>query len=639
MQKKVVVFNFFIMMALVFTACNPEDEYLRQVYSKSQRKWAIQGLRSIKDEIVNKDKVCEKLLNLDKTPDAGLGIEAAGRIGCDDDKWIKRLEEIAEPCFKTLSVHNLNTLKSIARAIGMMEAEKGIDLLERYFSIETPEQLATGQREKHESVVKQLAIESLSEMPEASKHLVPKILEVFTSDKEDFGTKHNTAKVLGEFQAPASVGPLVDAMYYEEQGYSLFRPARESLIKLGKYAEDKLIEVYKGNNPKVNKIMDENKERALKKFCPEFVDKADNEKELQKCEAYHKYKATEAQIEATKMIKPATVLADIRSQKAVDMLQKTLEEQLATDKKMPFLVEHLSVHLAKIGDFKATSTLRKMIDKDFILQDQSKQQRGMSRKQKELAKRGQEVSVRMRGARALAILGDMSAVPSLEKAAFSDVPSALDMENLRHYFYETKIWASRAYTKMLSDKEKAEKFIKMAEKSIETWQSRFDEINKDAKKIVDEKYSKASEKPEKEVLEKELETQAKRHPMYDSTKRAIRYMKRAIIRAETAKKCGKDVKCYAEILDNDKAKDAEVEKAVNMIAYNNKMGDFADKLKKVFYHEEPFVRESLADAMLKTEDKKFIPILREALDKEGDKVEYAKAMQEFRAILSYMESL
>ncbi|MFO7735589.1 MAG: hypothetical protein R6W70_05160, partial [bacterium] len=52
-----------------------------------------------------------------------------------------------------------------------------------------------------------------------------------------------------------------------------------------------------------------------------------------------------------------------------------------------------------------------------------------------------------------------------------------------------------------------------------------------------------------------------------------------------------------------------------------------------------YVRESLADSMLKTEDKKFIPILREALDKEGDKVEYAKAMQEFRAILSYMESL
>ena len=63
------------------------------------------------------------------------------------------------------------------------------------------------------------------------------------------------------------------------------------------------------------------------------------------------------------------------------------------------------------------------------------------------------------------------------------------------------------------------------------------------------------------------------------------------------------------------------------------------KNKPVMKHSEPYVRDAFAIALLKTEDPGFVPLLDEVLKAEGDKVEYASAMKEYKAISSYLSSV
>lgn len=239
MNLRNLIFLVVISITMILVSCNPEDEFLGKLYSKDSRNYAIQELKKLKGKIVNMNKTCTKLLNLDKTPEAGVAILTAGELGCTQS--VQRIGEIVDECLATMNVRNLKTLENAAMSLGLLAQPEGIPILAKYFTIDTPEQMAVGMREKAESVAKRAAIEALSKMPNESKHLVPEILKVFESKKEDFGTKYTTAGVLGEWRDPTTVRPLVTSLFYEEKGFSLFPEARKSLVKLGKLAEDELV--------------------------------------------------------------------------------------------------------------------------------------------------------------------------------------------------------------------------------------------------------------------------------------------------------------------------------------------------------------------------------------------------------------
>ena len=635
MKLKSLMLLVLIPVAMMLVSCNPEDEYLGKLYSKDTRNYAIQGLKKMKGEIVNMDKACTKLLRLDKTPEAGLAVLTAGEIGCTQS--VDRISQIVDECLATTNVRNLKTLESAAMAFGLLEQPASVPTLAKYFTLQTPEVLAPGMREKAESVAKRAAIEALAKMPNESKHLVPEILKVFDSKIEDFGTKYTTAGLLGEWRDPATVRPLVTALFYEEQGFSLFPEARKSLIKLGKMAEDELIKAYNGENPKVNEIQNANKERATKQFCPEYLGNEEAKKKGE-CPKDDEYVATIASIETTTKLKTSIVLADIRSKQAVDMVIKELETQLATDKKQPFLAEHLAVQLAKFGDFKATDTLLKMVSKQFTKEaaKKSKNQTKEEKAQAKLADRGQEISIMMKGAEALAILGDPKALPYLEDVIKQKPVSEYNEMNEKIIFYEATVWAADALTRMVSDPEMADRFITKAK-----------EIIAEGEKYVANVEKKAAEKVKKELpvgqeiskvdMDKKVKTESRLDVNYDSTNKTVEMFKRFVDRANAAKECKADNACYVAKLGDKNP--AVVEKAVYMLGYSGKLGDYKEQLRPVMKHAEPYVREAMSIALLKTEDKGFAPILDEVLKAEGDKVEYAAAMKEFKAISSYLSSV
>jgi len=627
---------FMVIAALLFSvSCNPEDEYLQKLYPKESRTYALQSLKKMKNEIVNKEKTCEKILTLDKTPEAGAAVLTAGELGCDMS--VPRIGEIVDECFASINVRNLKTLESAAMALGLLQKPEGVPILAKYFTLNTPAELAAGTREKSESVAKRAAIEALSKMPADSKHLVPDVLKVFDSPVEDFGTKYTTAGVLGEWQDPSTVKPLVTALFYEEQGFSLFPEARKSLIRLGKLAEEELIKAYGGQNPAVNKMQDENKERATKQFCPEYLNNEEAKKKGE-CPKDDEYMATIASIETTTKLKTSIVLADIRSKQAVDMVISELEAQLATEKKQPFLAEHLAVQLAKFGDFKATDTLLKMVSKKFTKNVAKKKAGSLSKEeiaQAKLADRGQEISIVMKGAEALAILGDPKALPYLAEIAKQKPMSEYNEMNEKIYFYESVVWAADAYTRMITDPTASQEFIKFAEEMVSEGEKYVANVEKKAKESI-MKETKGSSMKEEDLLKK-VNSQARLDVNYDSTNKTVEMFKRFIVRSKLAQECGSETACYVKKLaDKDPA---VVEKSVYMIGYSGDIKHYKEQLKPVFRHSEPYVREALSVALLKTEDKGFIPIIEEVLKDEGDKVEYALAMREFKAISSYLSSI
>jgi hypothetical protein len=144
-------------------------------------------------------------------------------------------------------------------------------------------------------------------------------------------------------------------------------------------------------------------------------------------------------------------------------------------------------------------------------------------------------------------------------------------------------------------------------------------------------------KLEADKLKKQIAAQSQMDVNYGSTKKALAMTKRFIARAKLGLKCGEKTECYVAAL---KSKiPAEVEKAVYMIGFSGRLGMYKTQLTPVFRHKEPFVREALTVALLKTEDKGFIKIIADALSAEGDKVEYARANKELHAISSYLSSL
>ena len=631
MKFKILMLLTLLATMAVSVACNPEDEYLRQLYPKESRTYAIQELKKMKDQIVDLDEVCRKILTLDKTPQAGMAVLAAGELGCT--MKIERIGEIVDECLNNINVRNLKTLESSAMAFGLLKQPESVPILAKYFTIKTPERLAEGMREKQESVAKRAAIEALSKMPEASKHLVPEVLKIFDSKIEDFGTKYTTAGVLGNWQDPSTVRPLVTSLFYEEQGFSLFPQSRESLIKLGKLAEAELLKAYNGQNPSVNKLQDANKDRATKKFCPEYLN--EEVKKKGECPKHGEWEATIASIETTKKLKTSIILADIRSKQAVDVVISELEAQLATDEKQPFLAEHLAVQLAKFGDFKATDTLLKMVSSKYT-KNKAKEKKKLTddeKKQLKLANKGQEVSILMKGAEALAILGDPKAIPYLMELAMKEPMSEYNMMNEKIVFYEASVWAADAFTRMVQDPAQAEKFIAYGDKFIADGEKYVANVEDKVKKEI----LRENKDAEKDDLDKKIKGQAKLDVNYESTKRAVTMFKRFVARAKLAQKCGTDLKCYASSLQS-KEPD-EVEKAVYMIGYSGDMGHYKEQLKPAFVHKEPWVREAVAVALLKTEDKGFLPIIEDVVSKEGDKVEYAKALKEYKAIESYLSSI
>jgi len=627
-------------VALLFASCrNPEDPYLGKLYSKESRTWAINQIIKEKDRIVNKEKTVKKLLSLDKTPDIPMALSAVGQIG--DPIAIPRIAEIVDECMKTLNVRNLKTLEAAALALGQIGDPNAAPILGKYFTIQTPEGLAAGQREKPESVAKRAAIEALSKMPEAGKQYVPQIMQVFESKYEDFGTKYTTAGVIGEFGDPSVVKSLVTALFYEEQGFSLFPQARKSLIRLGKYAEDELIRAYNNQNVAVNELLDKYRDKAMKQFCPEYMDP--EAKKKQTCSKHDEYMATLAGIDATTKIKTSIILADVRSKKAVDLLIRELDDQLSKEKKQPFLAEHLAVSLARFGDFKATDTILRMVSKKFALKA-AKEKKG-EKKDKEakiaekLALRGQEISIRMKGAEALGILGDRKALPYLLEAINAPEDKEQNVEGQWIIFYEPKIWAADAYTRMLEDPKAAEDFIKKAEKFIASGKEYIKKVEAKALAELDKqnKGNKDYAAMTPEDKEKKVKAQAGLDPNYDSTIRAVGLMERFSKRASAVAACGSDIACYAKKLGDKEP--AVVEQAVYAIGLAHKMSQYKEQLKPVFLHIEPYVRVALTHVLLKNEDKAFIPILEEVLKTEGDKVEYSESSKEFQAIVSYLKSL
>ena len=564
-----------------------------------------------------------------------LAVLTAGEIGCTQS--VDRISEIVNECLATTNVRNLKTLESAAMAFGLLEQPSSVPTLAKYFTLQTPEVLAPGMREKAESVAKRAAIEALAKMPNESKHLVPEILKVFDSKVEDFGTKYTTAGLLGEWRDPSTVRPLVTSLFYEEQGFSLFPESRKSLIKLGKLAEGELIKAYNGENPKVNEIQNANKERATKQFCPEYINNEEAKKKGE-CPKDDEYLATIASIETTTKLKTSIVLADIRSKQAVDMVIKELEGQLATDKKQPFLAEHLAVQLAKFGDFKATDTLLKMVSKQFTKEaaKKSKNQTKEEKAQAKLADRGQEISIMMKGAEALAILGDPKALPYLEDVVKQKPVSEYNEMNEKIIFYEATVWAADALSRMVSDTEMADRFIAKANEIITEGEKYVANVEKKAEEKV-KKELPVGQEISKDDMDKKVKTEARLDVNYDSTNKTVEMFKRFIDRANAARECRADTACYVGKLGDKNP--AVVEKAVYMIGYSGKLGNYKEQIKPVMKHSEPYVREALSIALLKTEDKGYAPILEEVLKSEGDKVEYAAAMKEFKAIASYLSSI
>lgn len=640
MKLKSLMLFVLLPVAMMLVSCNPEDEYLGKLYSKETRNYAIQGLKRLssdengKNLIVNMDKTCSKLLKLDQTPEAGVAVLTAGEIGCHQS--VERIGEIVGKCLENTNVRNLKTLESAAMSFGLLKEPSSVPILAKYFTLVTPEQMAAGMREKAESVAKRAAIEALSNMPNESRHLIPEILKVFESPVEDFGTKYTTAGVLGEWQDPQTVRPLVTSLFYEEKGFSLFPESRKSLIKVGKLAEDELIKAYNGENPKVNEMQDENKKRATLQFCPEYVND-EKAKEKGECPKDDEYTATIASIDTTTKLKTSIVLADIRSKKAVDMVIDELEKQLATDKKQPFLAEHLAVQLAKFGDMKATDTLLKMVSKKFTKNLAKKADHKLSKEevaQAKLADRGQEISIMMKGAEALAILGDPKAIPYLAEVAYQKPVSEYNEMNEKIIFYEANVWSADALTRMISDPADAATFIEKAGTIIADGEKYIAEVEKKSTDQV--KKESPTELPADE-LDKKVKAQARLDVNYDSTNRTVEMFKRFVDRAKTAQECGSDLGCYVKKLADKNP--AVVEKAVYMLGYSGKLGDYKNELKPVMKHSEPYVRDAFAIALLKTEDPGFVPLLNEVLKAEGDKVEYASAMKEYKAIASYLSSV
>gem|GEM_PF-787642 len=631
----------FIAAAAFMAACgNYEDQYLGKLYSKESRSWAINQIVKEKDKIEDKAATAKKLMTLDQTPDIPMALNAVGAIG--DPSAIPRIGEIVDECLKTLNVRNLKTLEAAAMALGAIGDPSAAPILGKYFTIQTPEGLAAGQREKPESVAKRAAIEALAKMPTAGKQFMPQIMATFESKYEDFGTKYTTSGILGEFGDPSVVKTLVAALFYEEQGFSLFPEARKSLIRLGKYAEDELMKAYNNQNVAVNEILDKYRDKAMKQFCPEYMDA--EKKKKGECDKHDEYMGTLAGIDATTKVKTSIVLSDIRSKKAVDMLLKDLDDQLSKEQKQAFLAEHLSTSLAKFGDFKATDTILRMVSKKFALKE-AKKKKGEQDNSKEgkiqakLALRGQEISIRMKGAEALAILGDPKALPYLLEVIKAADDKEQNVDGQWIVFYEPKVWAADAYTRMISDPAAAAEFITIGEKIIA-------ETKAYVKKVEDKAYAEldkqmkgnkdyATMKPEDK--EKKMKLQAMLDPNYDSSIRTYGMMERFVKRAEVAKECAADLGCYSKKLADKEAPVAE--KAVYMIGFAGKLGQYKDQVKAAFTHSEPYVRVALTQALLKTEDKAFIPMLQEALKTEGDKVEYSESSKEYKAIYSYLSSL
>ncbi len=635
MKARSVVFMLILSIA-VLTSCNPEDKHLRKLYQKDTRSHAISELIKMKKQIVNKEKTTTKLLNLNRTNDIIPAVLAVGEIGYAGA--VPRMNEIADNCFKTQSVKNLKTLEALAKAYGMIGDASAVKTLERYFTIDTPKGYAPGQRTKPESVAKAAAVEALSKMPEQGRQHIPDILKLLDSDREEFGTKHLIAGVLGSFNDPKTVKPLVKSLFYEEQGYSLFSEARKSLVRLGKTAEGELLKAYNMQNASINKIADANKSRALKKMCPEYIGKDIEElkKKGGECLQHAQLMTTFASIEATTKIKTSMLLADIRSKKAVDTIITELEDQLKKEEKKPFLAEHLSVNLGKMGDFRATDTLLKMVSQEFALK-KAEAKKGSGKdglKSAKLARRGQEVSIRMKGAEALGILGDRKALPYLMKVVKGKDLSEQNVQNETIVFYEPKVWAADAFSRMVDNAEAADEFIAEAKAFVEKGKAYLAKVEEKTRKDVESRNK--AKKLDKKSLEKQVKSQSRLDVNYESTKKAVTKMELYVKRAEVAKECKADAKCYASKLSDKEPSKAE--KAVFMLGILGKMGEYKEQVKTAFYHKEPFVRDALTVAMLKTEDKGFVSILEGALDKEGDKVEYANSSKEFKAILSYLKS-
>ncbi len=625
----------------ILTACgNHEDQYLSKLYTKESRTWAINQVVKDKDLIENKEKTVKKLLSLDKTPDIPMALNAVGQIG--DPVAVPIIGEIVDECLKTLNVRNLKTLEAAAMALGAIGDPAAAPTLGKYFTIQTPEGLAAGQREKPESVAKRAAIEALSKMPEAGKQFMPQIMATFESKYEDFGTKYTTAGVIGEFGDPSVVKTLVAALFYEEMGFSLFPEARKSLIRMGKYAEDELMKAYNNQNVAVNEILDKYRDKAMKQFCPEYMDP--EKKKKGECDKDGEYKGTIAGIDATTKVKTSIILADIRSKKAVDMLMAELNDQLSKEQKQPFLAEHLATSLAKFGDFKATDTILRMVSKKFALKEAAKK-KGEQDNSKEgkiaskMALRGQEISIRMKGAEALAILGDPKSLPYLLEVIKTPDEKEQNVDGQWIVFYEPKVWAADAYSRMISDPKAAEEFIAMGNKLVAETKAYVKKVEEKAMAELDKQMKGnkdyATMKPEDK--EKKMKLQAMLDPNYDSSIRTYGLMERFVKRAESVKECAADMGCYAKKLADKEA--PVVEKAVYMIGFAGKLSQYKDQLKPILTHTEPYVRVALTQALLKNEDKAFLPLLAEALKTEGDKVEYSESSKEYKAIHSYLSSL
>ena len=208
--------------------------------------------------------------------------------------------------------------------------------------------------------------------------------------------------------------------------------------------------------------------------------------------------------------------------------------------------------------------------------------------------------------------------------------------NEKIIFYEATVWAADALTRMVSDPETADRFIGIAKGIIEEGEKYVANIDKKSLDQV-KKELPVGQEISKEDLDKKVKTQARLDVNYDSTNKTVEMFKRFVDRANVAKECKADTACYvAKLADSNPA---VVEKAVYMIGYSGKLGDYKEQLKPVMKHAEPYVREAMSVALLKTEDKGFVPILEEVLKAEGDKVEYAAAMKEFKAISSYLSSV
>jgi len=430
----------------------------------------------------------------------------------------------------------------------------------------------------------------------------------------------------------------------------------------------------------VEAIQKENEIKATKKYCGMYVKNGElNKKEIRKksCGKDHStWVTTIGSIKTATKLKSSIILADIRSKKATTLLINSLEKQLRSTKKIPFMAEHLSVQLAKLGDFKATDTLLKMVSNKFALR-KIKKQKGMARKVIQLTRRGQEVSIRMKGAEALAILGDKAALPYLLKVINGTDPTAEDMAGREKIFFEPRVWAADAYSRISTGDDKAE-FLKAADALLKKCTSYITRVEKNAKDFLDRRYK--TTKPSKAKLDKEVAGLSNQDINYVSAKRSAGLIERFINRVKLAGECGSDTACYKRsaitasnmvkkldneikaymktldkkvIIKNDKTyivkskelkklKDKEStasEKYIFIAGFQKKMSINKDDLEKYFYHETPYVRDALSLALLKTNDKKFIPIIEKAMTSEGNKVEYANSSKEFKAIASYLETL